>query len=258
MTQPSPAHGRFVWYELATPDKEASRAFYTQLFGWSWREEDMGEFGVYPMFGAGEAFLGGLVTPRPDGAPASWLHYVTVPDLDAALARVPGLGGTVLSPAHDIPQVGRFAVVADPAGATILPFQEANQSAAETPTPTPPGRFCWHELLTTDTAACAEFYAGIFGWRVQQDDMPGVGTYTVFHRGEQMEGGMMALPPEAAAQASPHWIPYVAVADVDATAALVGPAGGAVHCPPTDIPGLGRFAVAADPHGAAFAVFQNA
>jgi uncharacterized protein len=258
MTQLAAAHGRFVWYELATPDKHASRSFYTRLFGWTWREEDMGESGIYPMFAAGETFLGGLVTPRPEGAPASWLHYVTVPDLDLAVTQVTRFGGKVLSPAHDIPEVGRFAVVADPAGAVILPFQEANQNAPESPQPTPAGRFCWHELMTTDIAACSAFYQGVFGWTAQQDEMPGIGTYTVFRRGELMEGGMLAIPAPAVSRTSPHWIPYVAVADVDATVALIAPAGGAVHCRPTDIPGMGRFAVAADPHGAAFAVFQNA
>jgi hypothetical protein len=258
MASPDPAFGRFVWYELATPDKAAARGFYTRLFGWTWREEDMGKFGVYPMFGVGESFTGGLVAPQPEGAPARWLLYVTVPDLDVATIQAARLGGKILSPAHDIPQVGRFAVVADPAGAVILPFQSIGEDAPEVPQPTPAGRFCWHELLTTDIAAGAAFYSGVFGWTTQTEEMPGLGTYTVFHRGNQMEGGMMAIPAAAAGQVEPHWIPYVAVDDVEAMAALIGTAGGVVHCPPTEIPGMGRFAVAADPHGAAFAVFQNA
>ena len=97
-----------------------------------------------------------------------------------------------------------------------------------------------------------------FIWTAQTDDMPGIGAYTVFRRGDRMEGGMLAMPEGAAGHTTPHWVPYVAVADVDASAGWVGAAGGVVHCKPTDIPGMGRFAVAADPHGASFAVFQNA
>jgi len=258
MTTNPPQDGRFVWYELATPDKAAAQEFYRQLFDWNIHVEDMGlQQGQYPMFGPGQAWQGGMVTPQA-GEPAHWMVYVTVPDVDVATTRVPALGGKVLAGPTDIPNVGRFSVVEDPSGAVILPFAFAHDAPPETPHPAPPGHFCWNELLTDRPKECAGFYTDLFGWGVETSEMPDTGTYWVFQRGERMECGMLAFPEQAAGHAPPHWLPYVAVADVDATVELAGELGARVYCQPTDIPQMGRFAVLADPQGAAFAVFENA
>lgn len=258
MSDPTPRAGRFVWYELATPDRQASQEFYSELFGWQWHEEDMGELGPYPMARTGEAWHGGLVTPQ-EGQPPSWSAYVSVPDVDRACAQAPPLGGQVLVPGQDIPGVGRMAVLADPSGAVISVFTGANPPPPELPDPVPVGFFCWNELLTTDPGACERFYTGLCGYAVEASEMADLGRYWVFRRGEHMECGMMALPPQAAEGGAPsHWLPYIATADVASTAARVAELGGRVYCAPTDIPRMGRFAVCADPHGAVFAVFQNA
>ena len=84
-------------------------------------------------------------------------------------------------------------------------------------------------------------------------------SYTIFSVGPARIGGMMALPESVcAAGARPGWIGYVAVDDVDASAAQVTKAGGAVHRAPADIPGVGRFAIVADPQGAVLALFKGA
>lgn len=119
------------------------------------------------------------------------------------------------------------------------------------------GRFVWYELMTTDTTAAEAFYRGVMGWKAQDSGMPDM-RYTILSVGDIPMGGLMALPEEArAAGARPAWIGYIAVDDVDATAARVTEAGGAVHHGPDDIPGVGRFAVVADPHGAVFTLFRS-
>jgi uncharacterized protein len=71
-----------------------------------------------------------------------------------------------------------------------------------------------------------------------------------------MVGGLMPIPEDArAAGARPRWMGYIAVDDVDVYAARVNAVGGSVHRAPRDIPGVGRFAVVADPHGAGFMLF---
>jgi predicted enzyme related to lactoylglutathione lyase len=258
MNDAIPQHGRFVWYELATPDKEASQRFYTALFDWQWHVQDMGELGPYPMAHTGESWHCGLITPQ-EGQPPSWSMYVSVPDVDHACAQAGELGGRVLAPGMDIPNVGRTAVLADPSGAVIMPFTGAHDPAPETPEPAPVGFFCWNELLTSDPAACEAFYTAIFGWQVESNEMNEFGKYWVYRRGSRMECGMMPLPPSAAeGGAPPHWLPYVATDDVAATTARAAELGGTVYCQPTDIPQMGRFAVCADPAGAVFAIFQNA
>lgn len=117
------------------------------------------------------------------------------------------------------------------------------------------GQFCWYELMTTDTSAAESFYSNVVGWKPQRMDNP-MTPYTVFNAGEAGVGGMMPLPKEACENgARPGWIGYIAVDDVDAYAKKVEAEGGSVHRQPCDIPGIGRFAVVADPHAAPFVLF---
>jgi predicted enzyme related to lactoylglutathione lyase len=123
---------------------------------------------------------------------------------------------------------------------------------------TPHGQFVWCELMTTDTASATEFYRAVIGWSasVKDSGLPGQ-DYTILSAGETPVGGLMALPEAARdAGARPGWIGYIGVDDVDAIVARIKAKGGAIHRPPDDIPGVGRFAVAADPHGAIFTVFK--
>jgi predicted enzyme related to lactoylglutathione lyase len=118
------------------------------------------------------------------------------------------------------------------------------------------GRFIWYVLFTTDPKAAQTFYGDVVGWTFE--DMPGDGfTYTVLSADGAGVGGVMAIPPEAKAMgAPPCWTGYVAVDDADATAAKVTSLGGSVMRAPEDIPGIGRFAIVADPSGAVLAIMK--
>ena len=118
--------------------------------------------------------------------------------------------------------------------------------------------FCWYELMTTDLPAAEAFYGAVVGWAARDSGMPGF-RYALLSIGGVDIAGAMALPPHlVAAGVPPHWLGYVRVEDVDAMLARLVAAGGAVHKPAEDIPGVGRFAVVADPHGAAFCLFREA
>ncbi len=122
---------------------------------------------------------------------------------------------------------------------------------------TPAGRFVWYELMTTDPEAATAFYGAVIGWSAAGSGVPGV-RYTILSTGEVPVGGLMALPPNVRdAGGRPGWLGYVGVEDVDAAAAKVTAAGGHIHHAPTDIPTVGRFAVAADPQGAMFCLFRG-
>ena len=109
------------------------------------------------------------------------------------------------------------------------------------------GRFVWHDLMTTDAATAQAFYGSLFDWQIQGVPMQGF-TYRMITVGPGPIGGIV----EEKNIPMSHWMPYLAVADVDAAAAKVGKLGGSVCVPPTDIPGTGRFAVVGDPQGAYF------
>ncbi len=117
-------------------------------------------------------------------------------------------------------------------------------------------RFVWHELMTGDVPGAAAFYAGIVGWTAQDAGMPGV-AYTLMTVGPAQVAGMMETPAALKAIGAPStWSGYVSVGDVDAAEARVLQLGGKVLNPAQDIPGIGRFAVVADPQGAAFMLFK--
>jgi predicted enzyme related to lactoylglutathione lyase len=119
------------------------------------------------------------------------------------------------------------------------------------------GKFVWYELMTSDTEAAGAFYGAVLGWSKRDAGVAGM-SYTIFSAGESPLGGMMTLPETAAAAgARPGWIGYVAVDDVDAAAARAKAAGGTIHRAADDIPGVGRFAVIADPQGAVLALFKG-
>ncbi len=108
--------------------------------------------------------------------------------------------------------------------------------------------FIWYELMTTDAPAAAALYGELHGWTAQ----PSGPTYTMLFKDGEGVGGILALTPEQCAQgASPGWLGYVGVDDVDAGAAGFAANGGAIHMPPWDVPGVGRMALVADPQGAA-------
>ena len=120
------------------------------------------------------------------------------------------------------------------------------------------GQFVWYELMTTDAAAAEAFYRHVAGWGAKDAGMPGM-AYTLLSVGETTVAGLMTLPAAASeAGARPGWVGYVAVEDVDATAAQAVQEGGAIRHGPEDIPGVGRFAVLTDPQGAGFALFKSA
>lgn len=119
--------------------------------------------------------------------------------------------------------------------------------------PIPHGRFVWYDLMTTDPSAAQKFYPAVTGWGTEK--WKGPQPYTMWTLAEKPLGGVMNLPPGAAREMPPHWLPYVCVKDLDATAGKAKQLGGKVVHEPTDIPEVGRFAVIQDPQGAYLAIY---
>jgi len=123
--------GAVSWTELSTPDPAAAQAFYAALFGWRFEAMAMPE-GSYHVIKVGEdAAIGGIMaTPaEAKGMPPMWGSYVTVADCDATAAKCSSLGGKVCVGPMDIPNVGRFAMLQDPQGATICAIAYAPRAA---------------------------------------------------------------------------------------------------------------------------------
>ena len=121
----------------------------------------------------------------------------------------------------------------------------------------PQGAFCWNELATTDLDAAQNFYKTLLGWEIKEGTAPGGGMrYSEIVVGGKHVGGMYSTSEmcgEGGGQQQappPHWMSYVAVDDVDASAAKAKELGGNVRVEPMDVPGVGRFCVINDPAGA--------
>ncbi|RWL04793.1 MAG: VOC family protein [Mesorhizobium sp.] len=124
--------------------------------------------------------------------------------------------------------------------------------------PNSPTSFFWYELMTTDLDAAEAFYTDVVGWKAQPfDGAPGMPRYIVMNVGERGVAGLMTQPDEVRQTGMPPaWVGYIHTSDVDASTKSLKQAGGTVHREPDDIPGVGRFAVVADPQGAVFNFLQ--
>lgn len=120
-------HGDFSWVELMTTDVEAAKEFYRGVFGWELVDGPM-PGGTYTVIKAGGRDVGGMMklpSTVPPGTPPHWMAYVTVEDVDAVARKAEELGGRVLVPPTDIPDVGRFCTFQDPHGAVLSAIQYA-------------------------------------------------------------------------------------------------------------------------------------
>ena len=247
----------FFWYELMTTDIEAARDFYAGVVGWrpeAWDGTDMSGRPYIVMKSAIRGVGGIMNQPEPMkamGAPPAWVGYIYAADVDAATASVKAAGGSVFCEPADIPNVGRFSVVADPQGAY---FQMLHPDGPDQP-PVDPGtvgHVGWHELYTTDWKAAMAFYSGQYGWKQERAvDMGEMGTYAVFSVDGQQAGGMMNKPSQIPV---PVWQFYFTVEAIDAAAKRVADGGGMVLMGPMEVPNGDWVAQCRDPQGAHFAL----
>jgi predicted enzyme related to lactoylglutathione lyase len=123
--------------------------------------------------------------------------------------------------------------------------------------PAEPAPFVWYELHTPDAAASARFYAPVLGWNIQDSGM-GDRKYSLLSVDKTPLGGLLEKHATGfTAGESGRWMGYIGVNDVERYSKLVRQSGGVVHRAAEEIPGVGTFAVVADPQGAIFTLFQS-
>ncbi|GAA3477194.1 VOC family protein [Streptomyces yanii] len=244
-----PVPGGPCWIELSTPDIPAATSFYTALFGWRSETDPREEAGGYTMAHLGTARVAALSPVYQPGRPPAWTVSFATEDTDATVEKVTSAGGSLLVGPMDVFDQGRFAVVADPSGAVFSLWQ--GRAFAGVELLNVPGSLGWVEFVTREADPALAFYPAVFGWTVTASK-----SYPQWGVDGADFGGLLAsedtLPPEA----PPNWLPYFAVADVDATAATALGAGGELMMPPRTLPGGRQIAVVRDPQGAAFGIHR--
>ena len=245
--------GRFVWFEYISKDAPKAQGFYGELFGWRTQAMPVPGGGSYTMITNGSEMIGGyppaeaLAKAPPQ---AHWISHLQVADTNAAIAKVKANGGRVLVDSNKM-DMGTYTLVADPLGGALALWQPAKaEGTGDWSGKT--GSFCWNELFTEDPAKSVAFYKAIGGFDDEKMEMGPV-TYHLLKSEGKPRGGvtkpMMPGVPQA-------WLPYVQVANADATHEKATKLGGKSLVPPMDIPNVGRFAILADPQGATIGVLQ--
>jgi uncharacterized protein len=247
--------GKVIFVELITPDLVAAKRFYGGLFGWTFRDINLGPR-AYAEALLGDQPVGGLfqktVTAGEHRQPA-WLTYFAVQDVDAATQTAVQHGAKVLFGPHSFPNRGRQAVLADPQGAV---FAVLASSSGDPPDQlADPGEWIWSSLITTDPDSDAAFYQAVFGYEVF--DLPtnqGAGHLILASGGY----ARASVNPRPASRPNlyPHWLNYVRVEDATASAAKVVALGGRVIVAPRPSRGGGKIALVADPLGAPFGLLE--
>lgn len=233
--------GRFVWHELMTSDLERARAFYCELFNWSF-ELGVGEYGLFRTDGVPVAG----VAPLPPGATfPQWVGCVEVPSVDRAvqMASLTG-GGVVLAPRTS--SSGRTALVLDPAGAPVSLWSSYVAPGDEQSL----GVFCWDELAVPVPEHVVGFYQHVLGWTLAP--FPGAPDTSIFRAAAEQVASMVRASPGMPA----HWLPHVVVGDLADAREHARHLGGRVEVVAQAVPGVGSFSVITDSVGARLALFE--
>jgi predicted enzyme related to lactoylglutathione lyase len=246
--------GTFCWVGLATSDPGSAKAFYTGLFGWHPEDVEAGAAGTFTMLRhrSGEVAILYMQQPeaRAAGALPHWTSYISVEDADSTAARADELGGAaVFRESFDVLDAGRVAAIRDPTGAIVSLWEPRARIGATLVNDV--GALCWNELATTDVKAAKSFFGALLGWEYET----GESGYVSIKNAGRLNGGIREQT-ERERDSPPNWLPYFTVEGTDEAVQRAEHLGGRRLLPTTALPG-GRFAVVADPQGAAFAMFEG-
>lgn len=249
------APGVPCWVDVSTPDIDASTDFYTELFGWTAvfdeESEDYGGYGVFHLHGK---YVAGIGPVYQEGMPAAWNTYICTDDVAKTTETVRENGGTIVTEPVQLMNEGRMAGYLDPAGAYICAWQPIDKMGAQLANE--PGTLNWSELITRDPLSSAEFYGDVFGWTAETRPM-GDMEYTTFAQNGHVLAGMMAMPDALPAEIPSYWLAYLGVDNLDAAVQESARLGATQMVGPTEVPGMGNFAIITDPLGAAVGLWES-
>jgi predicted enzyme related to lactoylglutathione lyase len=234
--------GKFVFVELVTPDLAAAETFYGGLFGWTFRDVQVGTFRYAEATLDHRSVAGMIDRPIASGErrQPAWLSFVSVTSVDAVYASAVQNGARSLSAPHDVAGRGRIAVLADPQGAV---FALMSSASGDPPDELPdPGEWIWASLYTNNP-----------DYEVFDAPDPGSDSHPILASGGYARASVNALP---SARSHAHWLNYVRVDDASVTATRAVALGGKVLLTPRDDRHGGKVAIVADPQGAPFGLLE--
>jgi predicted enzyme related to lactoylglutathione lyase len=241
------------WVDLGTPDLEAAKRFYGDLFGWTYESagEAAGNYTIALRDGLPVAAVAPLMSPSQS---PQWTTYFASDDADRTAARITEAGGRLGMDPMDVFDQGRMLFAFDPSGTGFGVWQGKAHIGARRVNEH--GAMIWNELHTPDSETADQFYSTVFGLGTERLGDGLEFDYVTYQVGDQTVGGRNKLAADDTSGSPAGWLTYFAADDTDRVAAAVRAGGGTVLTEPRDSP-YGRMAVLVDPWGATFAVIQT-
>ncbi|MET8680732.1 VOC family protein [Streptomyces sp. NPDC004647] len=247
--------GTPCWIDLVAPDQQAALDFYGELFGWT-GEIGPAETGGYAVCSLHGRPVAGIMSAEAMGEqpapPTVWTTYFASANANATEQAVTGNGGTVLSSAMDVMDLGRMLVAADPTGAVFGVWEPRDFLGAGIVNE--PGALIWSELNTEDREAAGAFYSAALG--IEVSAMEGAEDYFALAVNGRTVGGLNPMRGDTPSGTPAHWMTYFSVGNTDDCVAKLSSTGGSVLRAPFDM-AAGRMAVVTDPQGAVFSVIDS-
>ncbi|MBT8046779.1 MAG: VOC family protein [Xanthomonadales bacterium] len=244
--------GKVVWMDLVTGDLRRAGAFYQAVFGWNIAYSKDGTFADVRYENQPVATLSQYEDDQvPDGQ-ARWLVSISVDDVKMAVELVSAAGGKVLEWPVELAGRGRYALVEDSRGAMFMLLHATEGDPPDEPSSS--NQWLWAELWTENPAEDAAFYERVIGYSSSIVKDNSGDEILVLGRDQLARSSVVPIQLEGV---KPNWLPYLRIADMEATVRVLEKSGGQVLAGPmTDSEGS-TVAVVADPTGGVFAIQQR-
>ena len=239
--------GKVVWHDLASPNPEASAAFYESVFGWTTVPYGAGDKMVW-VFKKEDKPVALMAYYQTENGSGEWIGAISVPDVAEATSKAKSQGAKIIKKAMSVDDRGAISFLQDPQGASISLIKLSNGDPK--PALAEENTFLGQELWSNDVSQSASFYTNVVGYTTEETDTQKV-PYTIFKMGDMNCAGMLNNP---APTVRSHWVPYIRVSNLSETIEKAMRAGAKVLIEPNPEIRNGNVALLMDPTGAPLAV----
>ena len=246
-------NGKFIWFDLATSDLNGEKKFYSEVFGWQFKQ--LGDTAdQYNLISNGDQNIAGMFQvddPKKESSSSLWIGLMSVDNPQQAATYVQQNGGAVHMPPASVAQRGTFALFRDPEGAL---FGVLKSDSGDKPDQLPGmGNFFWMDLFARDQQKASQFYKNLAGYDVTEKEVGNGTMRLVLKTHDRARAGIVPLPEDINRAG---WLPYVRVADVNETLAKAIDNGARVLVAPQEDLLDGNLAIFADPHGGVMGIVK--
>lgn len=235
--------GKILWRDLLTRDASQAKAFYGELFGWTYRSQ--GRFNAILQNGREIGGIVEIAASQDAGAAARWIPSLSVRNLKQAMAFTKQNGGQINEGPMVLGKRGNGALVRDDGGAQFVLLQSSGQDARERTFQI--NDWLWDELWSDNPRQSLDYYGSLAGFSGSEEK----DGYWILTSNGKWQAGVRKVFNEQFVQ---RWVPVVRVADPIETAQKALTLGGRILIEASDSGEEFRSALIADPGGALFIV----